>query len=791
MIPPPDPIDPEPTVAGDVEASAPVPFRFALAQDEQANEDMRQALELYLQRTRRDFSAEELFARLYAAAQIKEQSGFPEQEVLDAYLSAHTALPSRAEALHGAARFCRRRRRFVEGLSLGRRGLGLAPAADALLVEDWIYTYGLPDEVAVNAWFAGEYRISLDCCLKALAAPTLPEGERARILGNARRALGQLALDKNLGAPGAIGPTLQHTLLPPRPLRARLVRTPRILLAILARGQEAALPFHLRCIEDLDYPKSAIVLNVHEGAGGDATAAILRTWLDRVGPLYADVVTETQGGIVHSTGHLRNVALRRTVEHYCDFHFATEIGCFPRGGTLRQLVALDLPIATPLLRDIDAANLTTNIRADVDPDGGGRRCDQEDWIVNRWVRGILEVPLIQDCCLVRADMLADLTFQDDSHRPDFVVFSDSARAAKIPQYVDNRQIYGYRTHEEGDPRHLPGGIALAEALLEYDFRLPKSGPAVPPAESRASMPAAPPHRPKTPAAPLRRPKTPAAPLRRPKTLVFCTAFAWDPDQWRRRYRRWVRGIRGSMLQYDQMLIVDDGSASLPNWSDAVVRRDEDTDTSGAELVLHSFPDRLGRNGTYDFPGWYRSYAYGARYAVAHGFEKVVHVESDLFLIGERPQSYINDCQQGWATFWCPLHMVPEAAIEVIAGDALRRFANIERTHPHESLIGRAFEDQLPFDVIETGFNGNRYGEFLSFVPGNAEFAAQVKDTEPDEYYWWMAPTPPEDAAPMPDAPMPEAPMPEAPMPEAPMPEVPGAISPVDPKKPRAAKPVRP
>ena len=744
MTPPPDPIDSETAVAGDAEAPASAPFRFALAADERAHEDMRQALELYLQRARHEFSGEEMFARLYAAAQIKEQSGFPEQEVLDAYLSAHAALPDRAEALHGAARFCRRRRRFAEGLALGHRGLGAAPPADALLIEDWIYAYGLLDEVAINAWFTGEYRISLDCCLKALAAPALPEADRVRILGNARRASGQLALAMNLGAPGAISPMLQHTLLPPRPLRARLATVPRVLLAILARGQEAALPFHLRCIEELDYPKSAIVLYAHEGEAGGATATILRAWLDRVGPLYADVVLETQGAIAHGMAHLRNVALRRTVEHDCDFHFATDIGCFPRCGTLRQLVALDLPIATPLLRDIDAGILATNICADVDPDGAGMRRDQEEWIVNRWVRGILEVPLIQDCCLVRADMLADLTFQDDSHRPDFVVFSDSARAARIPQYVDNRQVYGYRTHAEDDPRHLPGGVALAETLLEYDFRLPK-------AES-----APPPPRPGAAAAALGA-SVAAAPLRRPKTLVYCTAFAWDPDQWRRRYRRWVRGIRGSMLQYDQMLIVDDGSASLPDWPDAVIRRDESIDTAGAGLVLHSFPDRLGRNGTYDFPGWYRSYAYGARYAVAHGFEKVVHVESDLFLIGSRPQRYINEFQQGWASFWCPLHMVPEAAIEVIAGDALARFAEIERTHPHESLVGRAFEDQLPFDTIETGFNGNRYGEFLGFVPGNAEFAAQVKDTEPDEYYWWMAPTPPEDAPPAMPGPAPAAP----------------------------------
>ena len=55
-------------------------------------------------------------------------------------------------------------------------------------------------------------------------------------------------------------------------------------------------------------------------------------------------------------------------------------------------------------------------------------------------------------------------------RHEYVVFSDSARKAGIPQYLDNRQIYGYITFGEGDGHHVEGGIEQARALLEADLR---------------------------------------------------------------------------------------------------------------------------------------------------------------------------------------------------------------------------------------------------------------------------------------------------------------------------------
>jgi hypothetical protein len=50
--------------------------------------------------------------------------------------------------------------------------------------------------------------------------------------------------------------------------------------------------------------------------------------------------------------------------------------------------------------------------------------------------------------LIRADVIPSLRYNDATNRHEYVVFSDSARKAKVPQYFDNRQVYGYITMSE-------------------------------------------------------------------------------------------------------------------------------------------------------------------------------------------------------------------------------------------------------------------------------------------------------------------------------------------------------
>lgn len=699
-------------------------YRFYLAQSYRDSGDVAKALENYLDRAEMGFWQEEVFISLYNAAQLEEQLGYPEQEVIDTYLRASDAVPTRAEALHGASRFCRSKGRNLEGFQMAKRGLAIFPPSNALFAEPWIYEIGLLDELAVNGYWCGRYRESLDASLKLLVSGSCPANQRERIAANAQAALDKLPRDINLGSLGFEGLVEQHALVQPRPLRSHLNELPRVLVAILAKQKELSLPLYLQCIEALDYPKSSIVLYIRTNNNTDGTERILREWVERIGHLYADVefdaedvATRVEQFRVHEwnaarfrvLGHIRNISLRRTLENECDFYFVTDIDNFVRPCTLRELVALNLPIAAPLLRSIGSGQFYSNYHAEIDANGYYKECDQYHWILNRWIRGVLEMPLVHCTYLVRADVLNDLTYQDETSRHEYVIFSESARRSNVLQYLDNRQVYGYITFDESDSQYVAGGIEQARALLDIELCVRAKAEEQPITHSKPA-----------------------------KTLVFCTSFATTKEQWDERYRRWLRAIQASQLIYDSILIVDDGSPVLPVWPDVEIQTDGVGNTPSAELLIYHFREHLGRRAVFDFPGWYRSFTFAGRYAYANGFDKVIHIESDSFLIGSRIQRHFNNLTSGWTALWCGLYQgYPESAIQVIAGDAVRRFAEIERTHPHEQLVGREFELQLPFDVIEKRFNGNRYGEYLQFVPGNAEYAVQVQSGRSSDYYWWM------------------------------------------------------
>ena len=245
-------------------------------------------------------------------------------------------------------------------------------------------------------------------------------------------------------------------------LWARLDAHPRVLIAILAKQKEKALPLFLRCIEELDYPKSSIVLYVRTNNNTDRTEQILRDWIARIGPSYAAVEfdaapveapVETFGPHEWNPtrfrvlGDIRNVSLMKVAEHCCDFYFVCDLDNFIRACTLREMVALNLPIVAPMLRVTNQNSYYSNFFTKIDSNGYYCYCDQYQWILERRVRGVFEVPVVHCTYLIRADVISDLRYLDGSERYEFVVFSDSARKAGIQQYIDNRQIYGYITFD--------------------------------------------------------------------------------------------------------------------------------------------------------------------------------------------------------------------------------------------------------------------------------------------------------------------------------------------------------
>ena len=164
-------------------------------------------------------------------------------------------------------------------------------------------------------------------------------------------------------------------------------------------------------------------------------------------------------------GKIRQESLRKAQQHGCDFYFTADVDNFLRPFALRELVAINLPIVSPLLRHSDEFSFYSNYHADIDTNGYYRECDAYEMILRQSVVGVFELPVVHCTYLIRADVLPQLNYNDGTERHEYVIFSDSARKAGIPQYFDNRQIYGYLTLTE-EPEIAEGllGPELAERL---------------------------------------------------------------------------------------------------------------------------------------------------------------------------------------------------------------------------------------------------------------------------------------------------------------------------------------
>lgn len=466
-------------------------YQFYLAQSYRDSHENEKALEAYLKRAELGFWVEEVFTSLCWAAKFQESLGRPFEEVMATYLRAADTLPKRAaEALHGASRYCRLSQRYKEGYEVAKRAISEetgspGDAPDGLFVAQWIYEYGLLDEFAVNAYWTGAYRESLLACLDLLSDKKLPEAHRERITANAKSAARKSPKSPELGACGDESLVDQHPLNRARSLRPALRDpAPLVLIAILAKQKARALPLYLKCIEALDYPKSSIILYIRTNNNTDQTESILRDWVARVGYLYAGVELHTEDAEVPVQRYqvhewnpdrfrvlagIRNTSLKRAVELNCNYYFTVDVDNFIRPCTLREMVALNLPIAAPFLRSIDPKDVYSNYHAEVTATGYYKDCDQYHWILNRWIRGVIEMPVVHCTYLLRGDVLPELTYEDTSGRHEYVVFSESARNAAIQQYFDNRQIYGYITFDKDDSHYVEHGIERAFALLQPEL----------------------------------------------------------------------------------------------------------------------------------------------------------------------------------------------------------------------------------------------------------------------------------------------------------------------------------
>lgn len=229
-----------------------------------------------------------------------------------------------------------------------------------------------------------------------------------------------------------------------------------------------------------------------------------------------------------------------------------------------------------------------------------------------------------------------------------------------------------------------------------------------------------------------------------KTLLFCTTYGKDIQQWEELHSRWINAVESGYLEADKILMIDDGSPELPNWDGIDVIEEGQLPETESEYrgTIYHFKNNLGRPKFYNHHGWYRSFTFSSVYAKKYNYDKIIHIEADSFLVSKNFQNYLNEFQNGWEAFWCRRHQIPETAIQVIAGaewiDKLYEFSKLS----HDTFDGRPpdpgvehGDPYFPYKVNKN-FYGDRFGEdeLKTYVPLAADYACQVR---PTTFAWWL------------------------------------------------------
>jgi hypothetical protein len=208
------------------------------------------------------------------------------------------------------------------------------------------------------------------------------------------------------------------------------------------------------------------------------------------------------------------------------------------------------------------------------------------------------------------------------------------------------------------------------------------------------------------------------------TLIFCTSYISDQEAWCNRYDRWIDHHK-RVFPKDPLVIIDDGSRYLPNDPHIPVNLDIERFYLGSRASIFHFKHRLGRPAAHNFPGWFRSFTFSVSIAKRLGLEKIVHVESDCYILSARTLEFINETKSGWIAFWCPRWEFPETNFQIICEDSFPTLERIGKSVYETEFADKMIENFLPYTRVIRTLYGNRYGEFRRDVPRYADFAAQV------------------------------------------------------------------
>jgi len=197
-----------------------------------------------------------------------------------------------------------------------------------------------------------------------------------------------------------------------------------------------------------------------------------------------------------------------------------------------------------------------------------------------------------------------------------------------------------------------------------------------------------------------------------KTIIFCTSFINDDNNVR--YQKWIDYYHNKLDLFNagNLFLIDDGSSNI-SFNDRVeiVESNALPGSLKSNITLFHFEDHLGRPSRKNYSGWWRSFTFSIKLAEKYNIDKIIHIESDYYIVSRRMIDYMAEISEGWTVFYSKFYGFPETAIQIICKDS---FEKLNKTYQNavesKYQFKKIAERVLPFSKVEKGFLGDRYGE---------------------------------------------------------------------------------
>ena len=240
-----------------------------------------------------------------------------------------------------------------------------------------------------------------------------------------------------------------------------------------------------------------------------------------------------------------------------------------------------------------------------------------------------------------------------------------------------------------------------------------------------------------------------------KTVLFATSYI-NSERHLQRYREWLAYYteRLNKLGAGNIFLIDDGSPLewLLQLGIPIIRIDKVTDgifpkVQEGGAAIFRFPENLGRPQTTVIPGWWRSFSFVSFLAYFYTVDKLIHIESDTYILSDRMFYWLKSTRNRWAVPRSKHYGFPDPCIQIIPNYSTDYIDFPSKPHSNFKVLfdyfnkGEMFwfkngelnknyipEYCLPFDEITEQFEGDRYGEdWCETIPEKADYISNITD----------------------------------------------------------------